>query len=313
MTVLVTGGTGFVGAYVVRHFAEQGERVVAYDLLPNPEVLKLIVSPQAQKQISVEVGDLLDLPNLLRVGRKHGVRRIAHLAYMITLPTRANPWLAQKVNIEGTNNVFELALERKANRIVWASTIDVFGPKSVSSDGVVANDAAYDPQGIYGACKMLNEIAARDLARDFGLDPICLRIPAAFGAGTTRSWGRFIPNMIKALVKDGQAAAPNLHKVMPWLYAADVAEAFARAFQAPQAAEPGYTLPGHVLGVDEVVEMVREMFPGAKIEPMEWPDFGTVPSYDGSKSEELLDWKPRFSVRDGLEQIAEIYRRAGRS
>jgi nucleoside-diphosphate-sugar epimerase len=61
-----------------------------------------------------------------------------------------------------TNNAFEQALTLGDRRIVWASTIDVFGPKSVSPNAVVADDAPYDPQGIYGACKILDEIAARD-------------------------------------------------------------------------------------------------------------------------------------------------------
>lgn len=311
MPVLVTGAAGFVGASVCKRLASLGQDVIAFDASRERTLLDLVLTKAQHTRVRVESGDLLDMPFLLRMCREQQVDRIIHLAYLSTKLTKANPGYAQKVNVEGTNNIFELVLERGITDFVWASTIDVFGPKSVSAAGVVDNDAPYNPKSVYGACKALNEIAARDYAEAFGMKSVCLRIPAAFGPGVTNSWVRFIPQMIKDLVEGRTAQAPNLNKVMPWLYVEDIADVFVRALDfAEQASAHGYTLPGAEVATDKVVDMIRAMFPGKQIEYIDWPDLGTVPSYDCQPLRDLLDWEPAYGVQAGLTRIAQFYRGA---
>jgi nucleoside-diphosphate-sugar epimerase len=311
MPILVTGAAGFVGASLCKRLSTLGEDVVAFDAARDTTLLDLVVTQAQRTRIRLETGDLLDLPLLLRICRQHGVDGIIHLAYLSTKLTKANPGYAQKVNVEGTNNVFELVLDQGISRFVWASTIDVFGPKSVSADGIVVNDAPYDPQSIYGACKALNEVAARDYAKAFGLKAAALRIPAAFGPGVTNSWVRFIPQMIKDLVEGDSAEAPKLNKVMPWLYVEDIADAFIKALDVTDRSDAhGYTLPGAEIGTDRVVDMIRRLFPSKTIEYIDWPDLGTVPTYDCTAVQSLLDWRPAFGVEDGLVRIANYYRGA---
>ena len=308
MTTLITGACGFVGSFLSQRFLADGEKVVAYDIAPSTNLLNRLLSDQQQKSISIVQGDLLDLPLMLRVARQHKVNRIVHLGCMVTAPTRANPGLAQAVNVVGTNNVFEMALEIGAPRVVWASTIDVFGPKSVSADGIVRNDAAYDPQGVYGGTKVMNEISSKDYARDFGLDPVAIRIPAAFGPEIPRSWARFIPNLIRSVVAGEVGQAPKLTKVMPWLYVEDIADAFRRACDIPRSDTVAFTLGGDEKGIDVVIDLVRKLFPNAKpFTPIDWPDFGTVPSYDGSQARAALQWSPKWGLEGGLKRIAEFY------
>lgn len=308
MAVLVTGAAGLVGTSVCKKLAEQGHEVVALDTNRDPALLDLVLTKAQRERVRFQVGDLLDLPNLLRISRQFRVDRVVHLAYMITKLTRANLAYAQKVNVEGTNNVFELVLERGIEHLAWASTIDVFGPKSRSENGTVANDAAYDPQTAYGACKVLNEIAARDYALTAGLKAIALRIPAAFGPGVTNSWGGFIPQLIKDLMEGRRGQAPRLKKARPWLYTEDIADAFVRALDhCGEAEERGYTLPASEMETDRVIEMICGFFPGAAIEYVDWPDYGTVPSYDCEPLRRLLRWEPGYGVKDGLARIIAYY------
>jgi nucleoside-diphosphate-sugar epimerase len=311
MSVLVTGGAGFVGASVCKRLAALGEEVIAFDASRDTAILDLVLTKEQRRLVRLEVGDLLDLPHLLRLSRLSGVGRVIHLAYLSTKLTRANPGYAQKVNVEGTNNVFELVLERGITKFAWASTIDVFGAKSVSANGTVANNAPYDPQSVYGACKALNEVAGRDYATAFGLKSVALRIPAAFGPGVTNSWVRFIPQLIKDLVEGRPGQAPKLANVMPWLYVEDIADAFIQATDFAEVAEErAYTLPGAEIGTDRVIAMIRAMFPTRSFEYIDWPNFGTVPSYDSSPLGKLLDWKPIYRIEDGLARIADYYRGA---
>lgn len=307
MAVLVTGGTGFIGAQVCKRLAAEGADVVTYDVVPGSGLLDLTLAPEERAHITVETGDLRDMPRLARVTRAYEVDRIVHLAYMTTAPTKSNQWLAQEVNIEGTNNIFELAIGLDA-KVVWASTIDVFGPKSIGADGAVANDAAYDPQGIYGACKLLNEVAARDYAKTDGLEAVAIRIPASFGPGITNSWVRFVPQMIKDFVDGRPARKPPVANVMPWIYVEDIADAFVRAFSFDADENVrGYTLPGVGLGSDEVIQMICDLFPGQPTEAIEWREFGSMPSYDGQPLCDYLQWQPRYSVEAGLDRIRSYY------
>lgn len=310
MTTLISGGCGFVGAYVAKRLAADGEDVIAFDNNPSPAILDLVLTPSERRRVEIVQGDLLDLAQLMRVGRNRGVNRVAHLAYMIMGPTKANPGLAQQVNVVGTNNMFELALALNAPRVVWVSTVDVFGRRSIGADGVIANDAVYDPQGIYGACKLLNEVAAKDYATAFGLDPIALRIPTAYGAGTARSWTRWLPEMVRNLVNGSSAEAPKLKKIVTWLYVEDVADAVVRGFNAPTLDQRGLTLSGTPRGVDEVVEIVRGHFPNGKVDLVDVPESGTMSRYDGKPTEAHLGWRPAHSLEQGIERMIDIYRRA---
>ena len=112
MVYLVTGGTGFIGSYVVRDLARQGEEVIAYDISPNEKLIEALISPEERNRIRVIQGDLLDLPRLLHLIKEYDVREIVHMGSLLAVASRTNPWLAIRVNCEGTCNIFELAITR---------------------------------------------------------------------------------------------------------------------------------------------------------------------------------------------------------
>jgi len=309
MTILVTGGCGFVGAFVVKRIAADGRDVVAFDSGGNSDLLDSILTPQESKHVTVVRGDLLDLPHMLRLAREKRLEGIVHLAYMISISTMANPAWSQQVNIVGTNNIFELALAAGGKRVAWASTVDVFGPRSLGADGTIDDNAPYDPTNIYGACKMLNEVSAMEYAKNFGLDAFALRLPAVFGPGTTRSWTRFIPQLIEALVKKEVGVAPSYDKIMPWAYVEDIAEAFNRALNTKGHVDRALTLAGKEESVVEIVKMVRKLFPNGEIRLEDFQGQGAMPRYLGGDAKGLLGWDAKISFEEGLRRIADYYRR----
>jgi nucleoside-diphosphate-sugar epimerase len=126
MNVLVTGGTGFLGAWVVRALRERGYAVTAFDFAPNRAHLEEVLGAP-DDDLRVLDGDVSDLPRLLRAVREAEAERIVHLAGLLGSGSDANPLRTLRVNCEGTLNVFEAALAAGVGKVVWASSSAVFG------------------------------------------------------------------------------------------------------------------------------------------------------------------------------------------
>ena len=309
MPTLITGGTGFIGAYVAKGLVKRGETVVAYDLVPDPALLKAVLGPDSAR-VTVVRGDVLDLPLMLRTAREHGVNRVVHLAYVLGTLTERNPALGTRVNVEGTNNVFEMAGFVDAGRVVWASSIAVYGPRSVGSDGVVGAEAPYDPQTIYGACKLTNELASARYAHIYGLDPIGLRFPVVYGPEVRRGWAAFLCHMSYALVSgEKNPVAPRNDQMVCWGYVEDVAEAVMLALDCATVPRRVYTLGGFEATVAEMVDFALMRFPGAKAcSPERFAMVRLETRYDLSPAESDLGWRPMVPAEEGMARIVDHYR-----
>src|SRR5436305_67925 len=108
-TIMITGGSGFLGTYVVRMLAERGDRVVIFDAVgPAPE-LAALTAPYEQHIVRVR-GQILDLSSLVRCVQQHRVERIFHAAALYDPPySLQEPVITFEVNVNGTINVLEAA------------------------------------------------------------------------------------------------------------------------------------------------------------------------------------------------------------
>jgi len=156
MDALVTGGTGFVGANLVRELLADGRSV---RVLARKEGDR-----RALEGCAVEVveGDLLD-PASIR-GAVRGVRRVYHVAadYRLWAP---DPRALYRANVDGTRHVLEAACEAGAERIVYTSTVGAVGIPEDGTPGDETTPASlHDMVGAYKASKFLAERVAQELA-----------------------------------------------------------------------------------------------------------------------------------------------------
>src|SRR5437870_9040519 len=124
MRVLLSGGYGCIGAWIVRNLFERGAGVWIYDLKEDPRRLRLILPDEQVRQVQFVPGDVTDLPALRRAVADHGITHLVHLAGLQVPTCRADPLLGARVNVVGTLAVFEAVRQSdgQVRRLVYASS-----------------------------------------------------------------------------------------------------------------------------------------------------------------------------------------------
>jgi len=181
-TAFVTGATGFVGLNLIEALAREGWQVVALHR-PGSELKYLSRLPAERVQ-----GDVTDRSSLERA-LPPGLDAVFHVAGDTNLWSRRNA-RQDRVNVEGTRNMVEAALARRARRFVHTSSISAYGMLSGRIDERAGQRGARAWVN-YQRSKFLGEQEVR-AARARGLDAVILNPAAILGPYDTRSWARVI-------------------------------------------------------------------------------------------------------------------------
>lgn len=199
MSILITGGTGFLGAGLARRLLKRGEDVVLFDIVPGIERVADI-----KDKVKVIQGDLGVWPEVLNVVKENNVEGIFHLGAMLRLPSEDNPWASYQTNVAGTMHVLEAARLFDVKRIVFTSSAGTYG---LGVGEVITDETIQRPINMYGVGKLFGELLGRFYRRKFGLDFRCIRYCGLIvGPGhTAKAAPMYIPWMIEhaALGKPG--------------------------------------------------------------------------------------------------------------
>jgi len=317
--VLVTGGTGFIGSYVVKALLESGRRVVAFDTR-GPSAESRFTLGGLADQVHVEEGSIDDWVRFLHVVKDHRPVDVVHLA-TITHPVFlfTNPMPGVRVNFEGTIHVLEAARLFDIRRIVNFSSIGVlparqYEPIDTSHPIFLPRDAV--PTGVYGASKIAGEAFCFAYNQAFGTDFRTIRPSAVYGFGM--QWPIFVKPMVEGAVR-GETVTFESGGPFPrdYTHASDVASLAVACLDAPDDADRiFYGATGEPLvTAGDVARIVMELVPGSRIEipdilteadQMELPYRGQL-SIEANRTQ--LGWEPRFkNIRDGLADYVERYR-----
>jgi UDP-glucuronate 4-epimerase len=270
MAVLVTGGAGFVGLNLVEHLLSRGEAVVVFgrEALPAAAARVFAALPGT---VSVVQGDVRDGAALAAVLRDHGVDRMFPLAAITAGPRREaeDTETVLDVNLRGAAIQLRAARDTGVRRIVFPSSISVYG-ESLNTHGFVREDTTPPvPNTLYGVTKYAGERMALRLRELWGLDLVCGRIGSVFGP-----WERDtgVRDLCGAPMQIAQAALAGRHAVLParipprpWVYSRDVARGLVALLDAPAPRWPVYNIgSGEDWGASilEWPELLASAFPG---------------------------------------------------
>lgn len=324
MTVMVTG-IGHAGSYIVRDLLNSGEKVVIFGLFGGPggspdaptpdlEVLERVVGPDYADRLQIVVGDIRNLDALLDTAKTHGVTKVVHMASVLSAAVEANPPVALQVNALGTANIFEVAARLRMDKVVWASSIDVFGHGPAYEGKTIDDDYPYDPPYIYGATKVFSEYLARQYAHNHGLSITGMRLSRIYGYGehmkATRGSGTsWLSSLLydPALGTDTEVVVPFGARSMDFVYIEDVADAFLKALSHTEPGSRNYLTLGDYRPISMAYEFVQSIFPKAPIR-LDKNDAPLPPGssmtwavrHDGSRAAAEIGYIPNFPLEEGL-------------
>jgi nucleoside-diphosphate-sugar epimerase len=311
MNVLITGGYGFIGAWIAQVLLEQNARVFVYDLKEDHRRLKLILTDEQIAQTTFVAGDVTDLPTLKNALTKHAITHIIHLAGLQVPTCRVDPILGAKVNVLGTLAVFEAAkaLGTQVKRIVYASSAAVFGSPEKYPPGSQPDDAPLIPSTHYGVFKCGNEGNARIYFQDHGISSVGLRPWTVYGPGRDLGMTSEPTKAIKAVVV-GRPYAISFGGWTDFQYVEDVARTFVLSLTRPYSGSKSYNLRGAVVTMEQFKEALVQVVPNAA-QLVTTGKTQIAIAYDLSDDglQKDLGPMPRTDLVSGIRQTVEIFRR----
>ena len=262
MSIMVTGGTGFIGNRIIRKLLDRGEDVVCFDLAPPRNNLE----PYADR-INFYRGDISQIPHLLEAINTFDVRKIIHMAALLPPDTEDRPHFGMSVNIQGTNNVFEAARWSNIQRVVYASSIAVYGVQETFGDRPINETDLSDPVNVYGMTKAANDFAAGRYRERYNMDIRGVRICTVFGHGRVTGMTGMIGGLMMSLPAIGKPVTMQFdpNEASPMIHAEDAAEIFVQVSLSNNLQHPIYISGGHLATIQDISNIVKEYVPEAQI------------------------------------------------
>ncbi len=306
MNYLVTGGTGFIGAYTIRDLLSRNDSVVSFDASTDDQILRDVLDSEGLRKLVRVSGDILDLPLLLDTIRAHKIDVIAHFASLQIPASDANPSMALKTNCQGTLNILEACRLYDLRRLLWASSIAVFGPPELYGNEPVQNDAPHHPVSVYGACKSLNEYMAKHYFDKYGVDSIGLRFTAVYGVGRLRGKSSFTTKMIEMAARREAYTVPYGDDIVDWEYVEDVSRLVVMSCDLKKKTMSRvFNTQGDVRPVIDGVNFLRKIS-NSKLE-VEGGKFGISWRYDTTSLKNEIGFEPRYSMEGGIQKTYQVF------
>jgi UDP-glucose 4-epimerase len=326
MTVLVTGGAGYIGSQMVYELADAGERVVVLDNLSTG------FDWAVAKGVPLIVGETGDQALVARLIREHGVDAIIHFAASIVVPDSVrDPLGYYRNNTMNSRALIECAVKGGVRHFIFSSTAAVYGnPAEIP----VKEDSATLPISPYGWSKLMTEIMLRDAGSAHGLQHVILRYFNVAGAdprGRTGQSTKAATHLIKVAVETvlglrrkldvfgKDYPTPDGTCIRDYIHVSDLVRAHADALRYLRSGAPPLTLNcgyGHGFSVLEVIEAVKRVSGvdfKVDIAPRRPGDPAQIVAHS-ERARSKLGWQPRYDdlptiVRDALAWERELMTR----
>ena len=310
MTVLVTGGAGYIGSHMALQLLDAGERVVVLDNLSTGRAWAV---PTAATFVRGDVGDQALVRRLLD---GHGVDAIIHFAGSIVVPDSvADPLGYYLNNTVNSRALIEAAVKSGVHHFIFSSTAAVYG---MTGDRPVTEDAPLVPMSPYGSSKRMTEIMLADAARAHDLRYVALRYFNVAGADPQARAGQATPratHLVKVACETALGKRSHMQVfgtdyptpdgtcVRDYIHVTDLAEAHMAALAHLRAGGDsdifncGY---GRGFSVLEVIETVRRVA-GRDLDVRMGPRRPGDPAIVVAATERIrtrLGWRPRHDSLD---------------
>ncbi len=308
MTVLVTGGAGYIGSHTVRLLVQRHREVVVLDSLEFGDKARVVDVPFFE-------GDISDSRIINKICRKYDINEVIHFAaYKAVGESMEQPLRYYNNNVSGTIALVQALLSNGVDRLVFSSSAGVYGtPASVP----ISEDAALHPESVYAETKVVVEKFLASCSA-IGLRSVSMRYFNAAGASSDASIGEdwsmsqnLVPIVMKTLLghsgnfslNGNDYPTPDGTCVRDYIHVEDLAEAHLKALEYLAAGGPTLALNvgtgiGH--SVLEVIAMAEQVS-GRKVSyniAARRPGDPASGYADPALINEILGWKSTHDLRD---------------
>ena len=298
--ILITGALGQLGQEFIKYFVKNNIYVLASD----------IRSPDNKLNCDFEVANAMDINRLDNLVKRYKINTIYHLVAVLSAKGEENPFNSWKLNMESFQNIIEISITNKINKIFWPSSIAVFGTKSNLEN--VNQDPVLNPSTIYGISKLSGEKLISYYNNKFDLDIRSLRYPGIIsfeskpGGGTTD----YVMEMIESLKKgENYTCFLNKSSRLPMLYINDAILGTIKYMSTDKiklSVKDSYNITGFSISPLELFEKLKEI--GCKGKINYKPDFRnkiaeTWPKeIDDSVAKRDWNWEANYGLDETLKE-----------
>ena len=286
MSVLVIGGSGFIGPWLIRRLVARGEDVVCMDL--NPGAASFADVPLRAPVIR---GDVTRFEDVMRTVLEVKPERLINLAYGLGAG-EGNPHQVMLLDVLGMDNCFEAARLGGVRRVVYASSIAVSGQQSHFGERPVNEDDPTYGTSQYAMHKIFNEFQARKYITNYGMSITGVRPANVTGPDKVRGSTDHVQLMVDA-ARGKPVHLPRKGLMRLLIHVDDMAEVFARVLLADAPRHALYNSGGIPVSLGELADIVRQFLPDAQI----------TFAQEGGREESsnyLVDWS-RLAQEFGVE------------
>jgi nucleoside-diphosphate-sugar epimerase len=267
MNVLVLGGSGLFGRKTCLYLLRDKEvnSVASMDLAPPVEWFLKSIGPYRDRFHFVR-GNVAEIEDILNAMKRYAIDRLINWAFIMIGPEAVvDPRLAMKVNALGMNNAFEAARIMGVKRVIYASSLTVYGSQAMYGDREVTEDDPTNPTHSYAVCKKYAEIMAGDYSQQFGMSFTGVRPTLGYGHGG-RSPARYWSDLPSNCAVGRPFSMEGDDKGLFSLVSADDIAGFTRVLiKAPSSPHPVYNVGGPATSPRDMAEAVKKYLPDVQI------------------------------------------------
>ena len=305
MTILVTGGAGFIGSNFLQHLKiVTDEEIVCVDKLTYAGKRNNVPS-----KAKLYVADIAGEDAIETIFERHDIKTVFHFAAESHVDNSIKDCSEFiRTNIVGTVNLLNASLKHNVEKFMHISTDEVYGS---IENGSFTEKTNYDPRNPYSASKASSDHFVRAFHNTYGLPTVITNCSNNYGPRQHKE--KLIPQTILNLLNDKKIPVYGDGKqIRDWLYVQDHCEALIEVWKHGVVGEK-YNIGGEceVQNIDLIKKIISLM---GKDESMieyvkDRPGHDRRYSTDISKIIKDLNWKPRFDIDDGLTKTIEWYER----
>ena len=313
MKILLTGAGGQIGHDLIGTLSAAGHSVTSTDLAPRPP------SHAHASGVDWQRLDVTDAAAVQHMFTEIRPDLVFHLAAILSASGEQNPRLAYDVNQTGTWNVLEACRRAKVPRLMFTSSIAVFGPMpSGPLPDPTPDDVALHPGTMYGATKVAGELLCSYYRKRYGIDCRGLRFPglisAAMPGGGSSDYALFM--YVDAVRKGGYEAFARSDTRIPLMYMPDGVRALLELAFADREklTRTIYNIAAFSPRADEIATSVKLALPDAKFtyspDPVRQGILDSWPkAIDDSAARRDWGWSPKYDLQGMTDDLLPRIRR----